>query len=174
MANLFLTNAREDVVGNYDKTGDDNHLYDRYIAEAKMLRAILHFELASWFGDAPIIGDDEEGNPIVFEQNDPRMNQARTSCAEVMKWVADECDKIKDVLPFRYSNESENWGRVNGASAYALKARALLYRASPLNNPTNDLTWWQEAADAAVAFITKTILRTSRTSCIKQLLTILI
>ncbi len=155
MVNLFLTNAREDVVGNYDKTGDDNHLYDRYIAEAKMLRAILHFELASWFGDAPIIGDDEEGNPIVFEQNDPRMNQARTSCAEVMKWVADECDKIKDVLPFRYSNESENWGRVNGASAYALKARALLYRASPLNNPTNDLTWWQEAADAAVAFITK-------------------
>ena len=34
-----------------------------------------------------------------------------------------------------------------------MKSRALLYRASALNNPTNDVTWWQEAADAALAFI---------------------
>ena len=72
-----------------------------------------------------------------------------------MKWVADQCDLVKDVLPFRYSNENENWGRVNGAAAYALKARALLYRASPLNNPTNNIEWWKEAAEAARAFITR-------------------
>ena len=72
-----------------------------------------------------------------------------------MKWVADECDAIikSGALPFRYSNENENWGRINGAAVYALKSRALLYRASALNNPTNDVTWWQEAADAALAFI---------------------
>lgn len=154
-SNLFLKNVREEVVGNYDKTGDDNHLYDRYVAEAKLLRAIFHFDMSSWFGDIIIAGDDEEGVPIVFQQNDPRMNVPRNKCADVMKWVADQCDLVKDVLPFRYSNENENWGRVNGAAAYALKARALLYRASPLNNPTNNIEWWKEAAEAARAFITK-------------------
>ena len=88
------------------------------------------------------------------------MNVPRTKCADVMKWIADQCDLVKDVLPFRYSNEDENWGRVNGAAAYALKARALLYRASPLNNPTDNIEWWKEAADAARAFMTKNNLQT--------------
>jgi hypothetical protein len=33
----------------------------------------------------------------------------------------------------------------------AAKARALLYMASPLNNPSNDQVKWQNAADAAKA-----------------------
>lgn len=152
-ANKFLKNVREDVVGNYDEEGDDNHLYDRYRAEARVLRALCHMELVGYFGDMLIIGDDENGEPIIFEQNDPRMNSPRTDAAEVLKWIADECDAVKDDLPFRYSNEEENWGRVNGAAAYALRARALLYRASALHNPTNDVTWWQEAAQAASDFI---------------------
>lgn len=154
-SNLFLKNVREEVVGNYDKTGDDNHLYDRYVAEAKLLRAIFHFDMSSWFGDIIIAGDDEEGVPIVFQQNDPRMNVPRNKCADVMKWVADQCDLVKDVLPFRYSNENENWGRVNGAAAYALKARALLYRASKLNNPDGNTAYWANAAQAAADFITQ-------------------
>jgi hypothetical protein len=72
-----------------------------------------------------------------------------------LQWVADECDKVKDALPFRYSNETTNWGRVNGATAYALKARALLYKASALNNPTGEQSWWQAAAQAAQDFIDK-------------------
>jgi len=70
-----------------------------------------------------------------------------------LKWIADECDAIKDKLPYRYSNENENWGRVNGAAAYALKSRALLYRASPLHNPDNNIVYWQEAAQAAIDLI---------------------
>ena len=136
--------------------GDDNHLYDRYMAEARLLRAIFHFDQASWFGDIPIIGEDENGEPIIFEYTNPeQMNMARTNCADALKWIADECDKIKDVLPFRYAQEELNWGRVNGAAAYALKARALLYRASALHNPNNDASLWREAATAATDFITK-------------------
>lgn len=155
-ANQFLKNARESVVGNSNKTGDDNHLYDRYIAEARLLRAIYHFDMASYFGAIPLIGENEEGVPIVFEPTDAvGLNMSRTPCADALKWIADECDAIKDVLPFRYSNETENWGRVNGAAAYALKSRALLYRASALNNPGNDASWWQSAAQAAKDFISK-------------------
>lgn len=155
-ANQFMKNAREGVIGNSSKSGDENHLYDRYMAEARLLRAIFHFDIACWFGDVPIIGDNEEGTPIIFDPSDTQgMNMPRTKCADALKWIADECEAIKDVLPFRYSNEDENWGRVNGAAAYALKSRALLYRASPLHNAGNDKAYWQEAAQAAIDFITK-------------------
>ncbi|MBK5720959.1 RagB/SusD family nutrient uptake outer membrane protein [Dysgonomonas sp. Marseille-P4677] len=155
-ANQFMKNARQSVIGNSEKVGDDNHLYDRNIAEARLLRAIFHFDIACWFGDVPIIGDDENGQPIVFDPSDTEtMNRARTSCADALKWIADECDAVKDKLPYRYSNEDENWGRVNGAAAYALKSRALLYRASALHNPSNDVSYWKEAATAAQDLITK-------------------
>ncbi len=152
--NQFLKNARESVVGNAEKSGDDNRLFDRYMAEAKLLRAIFHFQLVSWFGDTPIIGEDEDGTPIVFDlSNAGAMNMERTDAAEALKWIADQCDEVIDELPFRYSNETENWGRVNGATAYALKSRALLYRASALNNTDSDASYWTEAASAAREFI---------------------
>lgn len=154
--NQFLKNAKPSVVGNSEKEGDENHLYDRYCAEAKLLRAIFHFQIICWFGDTPIIGENDEGVPIVFDLSDMQaMNISRTKATDALQWVADECDKVKDVLPFRYSDETNNWGRVNGAAAYALKSRALLYKASKLNNRDNDISYWQDAAMAAKDFIAK-------------------
>lgn len=146
-ANQFLANARENVVGNSSKQGDDNHLYDRWMAEARFLRAILHFDLASWFGAIPI-----EDHVLT---NEEAATISRTPAADAFKWIAAECDTIiaSGALPFRYTNENSNWGRVNGASVYALRSRALLYRASSLYNPDNNLEWWQEAADAALDFM---------------------
>ena len=146
-ANQFIANARENVIGNATKTGDDNHLYTRYIAEARFLRAMLHFDMVSYFGATPII------NHVLTNSEASAMTRA--NAPDVLKWIADECDSIKNVLPFRYSNENENWGRINGAAAYALKSRALLYRASKLNNTDNNMDWWKQAADAALDFINK-------------------
>ena len=155
-ANQFMKQAQKSVIGNNAKDGDDNFLYDRYMAEARLLRAIFHFDLICWFGDCPIIGDEIDGVPIVFDTSDTEgMNMERTPAAEALEWVVSECDKVKDVLPFRYADEASNWGRVNGAAAYALKSRALLYRASALYNPSNDKQLWKNAADAAQAFIQK-------------------
>lgn len=153
-ANQFMRNAQESVIGNAEKAGDDNRLYDRYMAEARLLRAIFHFTMVSYFGPIPVLGDDENGVPIILETSGD-LNLSRTPAAEALAWVAAECDAVKDKLPFRYTEESVNWGRVNGATAYALKSRALLYRASALNNPSNDASWWSAAATAATDFITK-------------------
>lgn len=150
--NQFIKNARATVIGNAERQGDDNHLYDRYIAEARMLRALLHFEMVQWFGDIPIIGDNEAGEPIILSPGD--VLPVRTPAEDVLQWIADECDKYKSALPFRYTNEEENWGRINGAAAYALKSRALLYKASPLYNKNNDTDRWTAAAQAAKDFIT--------------------
>ncbi|KAA6351687.1 RagB/SusD family nutrient uptake outer membrane protein [termite gut metagenome] len=154
--NVFLTNTRPEIVGNATLSGDDNHLYDRYCAEAKLLRAIFHFDMVCWFGDTPILGEDENGNPIVLDMNkQEQMNLHRKSAATVLEWVAAQCDEVKDLLPFRFANEEINWGRVNGATAYALKSRALIYYASALNNPQNEKSRWTAAAQAAKDFISK-------------------
>ena len=123
VCNDFISKARESVIGNAEKSGDDNKLCDRYKAEARFIRAILHFDMIGYFGAVPIedhVLDNAEAASI-----------ARTPAPEALKWVADECDAIiqSGALPFRYSNENENWGRINGAA------------------------WWQEAADSALAFI---------------------
>lgn len=150
--NQFLKNARTDVIGNADKAGDDNRLGDRWLAEARAIRAILTFDLACWFGPTPIFVT-EDGEPYIMNTSDPMPD--RKPFSEVVDWIVSECDAIKGALPFRYANEDENWGRVNGAAVYALKSRALLYKASPLNNPSNDVSIWQAAARAAEEFITE-------------------
>ena len=153
-ANQFMKNARPSVIGNVERDGDDNRLYDRNMAEARLLRAIFHLDVVAWFGDAPIIGDNETGEPIVFDLSVPAaMNMERTNAADALKWIADQCDIAAANLPFRYSNETENWGRVSGAVAYALKTRALLYRASKLHNAGNNAQYWKDAADAAKQFL---------------------
>lgn len=145
--NMFLTNAKEYVVGN-------PATYNRYMAEARLLRAIFHFELIRYYGAVPIIGDDSQGKPIVFNVDRPEeMNMERTPPAEALKWVADQCDMVKNILSFRPEDERIDLNRVTGAVAYALKSRALLYRASPLNNTANNATYWAEAAQAARDFI---------------------
>ena len=145
--NQFIKNAKSSVVGNSSATGDDNRLFDRYMAEAKLLRAIFHFDLICWFGAAPIITD-------VFEADDD-MNISRMPAPQALEWVMGQCDEIinSGALPFHYQNQAANWGRVSSAVAYALKCRAALYRASALNNPSNDNAPWAAAAAAARAFI---------------------
>lgn len=147
VCNQYMENAKASVVGNSVKSGDDNRLYDRSVAEARFIRALLHFDMVGWFGAVP------KQDHVLTQQEASTIE--RTPAAEMLQWIADECDSVKDVLPFRYSNENENWGRANGAAAYALKSRALLYLASPLNNPNGSTDLWQKAADAALAFISK-------------------
>lgn len=55
-ANTFMLYANKDVVGNAAKSGDDNHLYDRWMAEARFMRAMLEFDLIGYFGAVPIEG----------------------------------------------------------------------------------------------------------------------
>src|SRR5690625_1641297 len=44
---------------------------------------------------------------------------------------------------------TSDYGRISKGAAMGLKSRALLYYASPLNNPSNDLSRWEAAQRAA-------------------------
>ncbi len=142
--NKFLEESHRAGITDAAVAGDNNRLYTRMRAEARLLRALFHFELCSYFGDVCIVD-----HVLATDE----LNRSRDKASDVLKWVMDECDAVKNDLPFNWASEG-NWGRVNGALARALKSRASLYRASPLFNTENNREWWKDAADAAQEFIT--------------------
>lgn len=116
--------------------------YKNYPYEARFLRAFFYSELIKRYGDVPLVTtlmSVEEAN-----------NVKETSFDKIVEFIAAECDAISAHLPATYTTVAGfETGRATKGAAYALKARMLLYAASPLHNPTNDQTKWIAAATAA-------------------------
>lgn len=135
--NLFLQKINESDIDI------DIELKNRMIGEIKTLRAFSYFRLISFFGGVPLITEP-------FELNDD-FNLPRTSYDECMDFVTNELDEAINLLPLDY--DAENQGRITQGAAMAIKSRALVYAASPFNNPSDDTEKWQKASDAAKAVI---------------------
>ena len=120
--------------------------FDMYPYQARFLRAFYHFELAKTYGDVPLITrtlSPSEANEV-----------ERTPVQDVFKFIVDECDAVKEMLPISYADEpGSHIGRINRPTVLALKARTLLYAASPLFNPSNPKEAWRKAAVACKELI---------------------
>jgi len=134
-ANEFLAHTAESAL--------DKDILDRLTGEIKTIRAYAYFRLASFYGGVPLITKP-------FSLNDD-WKVPRNSYDEVMNFVFTELDEAIPLLPPEY--DQANRGRLTKGAAMAIKARALLFYASPLNNPANDKSRWQKASDAAKAVI---------------------
>ncbi|MDD4107739.1 MAG: RagB/SusD family nutrient uptake outer membrane protein [Prolixibacteraceae bacterium] len=128
---------------NIDKATFDETLKNRMIGEVKFLRAYAYFRLATIYNGVPLITK-------TFELDDD-FYLPRNTYDECMKFVFDEYEECIPLLPLEYSGN--DIGRITKGTVMAAKARAWLYYASPLNNPSNDMTRYQKAADAAKAVI---------------------
>ena len=114
--------------------------------ELRFLRAYFYFELFRAYGDVPLV--------TTTLTNAQANSVTRTPAAEIVKFIVDEIDEIAPHLPASYSTEvGAEYGRATKVAAYALKARTLLYAASPLHNPKNDKAKWDEAAKACAYVI---------------------
>ncbi len=117
-----------------------------YRAEVRFIRAMSYFELIKRYGGVPLIGDKiYDGYEVI--------STPRNTYNECVQYIVNECDAISNLLrPNDYA--TLNLGRISKAAAQALKARVLLYAASPLNNANNDLSKWAAAAVAAKDVLT--------------------
>lgn len=123
-----------------DAVPGDATLKKRMKAEAKFLRAFCYGELIKCFGGVPLMltaGTPEES--II----------PRNTYDECVTQIVKDCDEAAVDLPVVMP--AAELGRATKVAALALKARILLYFASPLNNTGNVLTRWAAAADAAKA-----------------------
>ena len=130
--NVFLENSnRANIIPVTD--------IPRLRGEAFFLRAFFHFELWKRYGGI-IIADR------VFETTD-NMDLSRNTSEETLAQIIKDCDSAAIKLPLSpVQYGAGDKGRATKAAALALKSRALLYAASPLNNPSNDITLWQKSA----------------------------
>ncbi len=116
--------------------------YELFPYELRFLRAYYYFELVKTYGDVPLV--------TTTLTNAQANSVKRTAAADVFKFIVKELDEVAPYLPVTYEQEpGMEIGRATRVAAYALKARTLLYAASPLHNPSNDKSKWAEAAVAA-------------------------
>lgn len=113
-----------------------------YVAEAHILRAWYYFELSKRYGSVPLV------TKTLSTTDDTNLPQ--TSYDDIINFIVSEVDAWKTTMQpnWKTSAFTSNDGRLSRGAALALKARALLFAASPLHNPNNDVTKWQKAAAA--------------------------
>ncbi|RNL54750.1 RagB/SusD family nutrient uptake outer membrane protein [Pedobacter jejuensis] len=138
----------------------------RLIAEAKMLRAWYYYNLLITFGGVPIVGE-------TLFPGDEIITVPRSTFSNCVDYVVKELDAAAADLPI--DQMGNDYGRVTKGAALAVKAKILLFAASPLFNgntwpsvpggtktperiavagyPNFDVMRWQKVLDAAEAVI---------------------
>lgn len=156
-------------IENIDKVPLDDFfteaLRSRFKGEAIFLRAYFHFLLIRVYGPVPI---SDHTIPLTADLKSIR----RDPIDKCVAFITSECDKAAALLPARITSDID-YGRPAKSVCLALKARTLLYMASPLWNGNPDYTGlvddkgthlfpgfaasrWQDAANAAKACIDQT------------------
>lgn len=158
--NLPYTNIRRvnQLLKHLPGSPIPSHIRNVMSAEARFLRAWYYAILLKHYGGVPLLGDS------VYNVTD-KIPAVRNSYKECVDYIVSECDAVAGSLPLERIRE--DYGRASGGAALALKARVLLYAASPLFNgggidPQNPVTGypdnvperWKLAADAAQAIMT--------------------
>ena len=143
-ANMFLEKLDQADITSWQYNPDYRNWVQQleiFPYEVRFLRAYFYFELFRSYGDVPLVTTtltNAEANTIT-----------RTPADEIVKFIVEELDEIAPYLPVSYITEvNSEVGRATRGAALALKARTLLYYASPLFNPSNDRSRWAKAAEA--------------------------
>ncbi|HET6543347.1 MAG TPA: RagB/SusD family nutrient uptake outer membrane protein [Chryseolinea sp.] len=114
---LFATQAAEEVT-KYKEFADDPALADQYVAEAKVLRSFLLFNLSRVWGTVII---PETSDPTVLPGKKPSTKD------EVMQYISDQMDEAISKLPAVHPNlRTDIRGGVTRYTALAVKALANL------------------------------------------------
>jgi hypothetical protein len=121
---------------------------DRFLAEARFLRASYYFELVKRMGGVPLILE-----PLTYDfGGDPSyLRHARAKESEIYDFVIKEAEEIKTQLPVNAGEKS----RVTKAAVLAMQARAALYAGSiakyGVNTPQVVLTGGEVGIPATMA-----------------------
>jgi len=153
-ANLFLKNV-------YRIPFPDDDTKNKIVGEVYFLRAYYFNEMLKRFGGMPIMTEND-----LLKPGDNLMRE-RNTYRECFSFIMSDLSKAIEMLPVTVS--TSDYGRATKGAAMALKARMLLYAASPLFSKKSGLvgvggtvddwmdkdnkTWWLKAAEAAQAVI---------------------
>lgn len=101
----------------------------QWVAEAKVLKAYYHFMLICQYGPIPL---NRKNLPI--DADEDAVSVFREPVDDCFAYVVQLLDEAKEDLPETVINEYEELGRITMPIACSLKAKVLVYAASPLFN----------------------------------------
>jgi hypothetical protein len=133
--NIFLDNIeRVPDLQNWERV--------RWISEVKFIKAYLHFFLLQLYGPVPII---DRNFPVNAPPEDVRVY--REPVEDVIEYVVNLLDESMENLPDYIEETITEMGRVTKSIAYAVKAKALVWAASPLMNGNPDYINFKDRRD---------------------------
>ncbi|SHL23102.1 Starch-binding associating with outer membrane [Chryseobacterium contaminans] len=118
-------NSCNQVITNVPKIDMDSALRTRLVAEAKMLRAYLYFNLVRIYGGVPI-----------FDGLQSNYKVPRNSVEEVYNFIISDLTSAAEILPQSYP--ASDLGRVTKGAALGLLSKVYLYKKD-----------WQKAYDTS-------------------------
>lgn len=134
--NTFIVSINKSPLPDYTKR--------KFIAQAKFFRAFRYWDLVRIYGGVPLVLTPLDG--VGSEARDAAL-LPRNATSECIKQIVEDLDYALANLPGKWP-ASADWGRITSGAAAAMKGRVLLYWASPLFNPTDNVSRWQAAYDA--------------------------
>mgnify|MGYP000848836937 FL=1 len=135
--NIFL---EEILIENGGPRDVDEMLRTRWIAEAKAIKAYLHFYLFQLYGPIPIV---DKAVPI-SEKGD-KVNVYRAPVDEVVDYIVNTLDEaIEDLPTMNELDVVSEFGRFTKTIALSIKAKTLVLAASPLFNNNNYYTGYKD------------------------------
>lgn len=109
-------------------------------------RAWRYWELVKLYGGVPLV---LQPLPAVGDSNKIFAALPRNKTSECIAQITKDLDDAAALLPGKWVNGNVDWGRITSGCCQALKARVLLYWASPQFNPGDLTSRWQACYDAA-------------------------
>jgi hypothetical protein len=162
-ANVFLERSKA-----IPQQGDADYISEQELFElqtqARFFRAYYHYLLFELYGPIPLMD-------YLADPNQASQDYARNSVDEVVKFVYDEMSYCAETLKDPDLTDVNQLGVPTRGTALAIRARLMMYAASPLFNggfaealeikntdgkalfPTKDDTKWSKALEAMQAFI---------------------
>jgi starch-binding outer membrane protein, SusD/RagB family len=125
-------------------------LQQRYLSEAKFIRAYFYFYLLKVYGGVPIV--PEPLNPSQY-------NTPRAEAGELFRQITKDLEEIIPLLPLKSEYALKDMGRITKGAAQALLAKVYLFESSYALNLSGDSRFqgaelnWQKAYDAAQSVI---------------------
>ncbi|SEM21894.1 Starch-binding associating with outer membrane [bacterium A37T11] len=127
--NIFLENIEKvPDLEEYEKR--------KWIAEVKFLKAYYHFYLLRMYGPIPII---KESLPVGTDVNAVKLY--RDPVDSCFSYIVQLIDEAKENLPLQIDNPADDLGRITLPIALSLKAKVLVFAASPQFNGNSDVSF---------------------------------
>lgn len=136
-----------DVIENVEKSSLTEEQKNQLLGQAYFFRGYVYYHLVTIYGGVPIV--DYVQDPILGKDGDGSdLIKPRRTTKECVDFICKDFERAASMLPARWTNEAQDFGRITSGLAQAMLGKMLLYYASPVFNRADDPTRWEAAYTA--------------------------